>query len=241
MIRRLLYVFAGTALAIALVPATSHADLTPLYGFLPAIGKSTVYRYDASQTGPTESGNVRMTVTLTRTAEDELTLKLTPDKPAITVMIGSDGSLQPFAQRVLGATAAPTPTPTPTPRRRRGELEPFVTPAARAKPPHRTTIPDPLSEVASMLSVASAAGSFPRIWTYDGGDNGAEYRMSVSRTDAGVTTTFVADGGTVANSIHVEVTIQNNLFAGARRTLKVAAPDAQYPQTTTIWSLTPAR
>lgn len=238
MARRLLYAFAGTALAIALVPATSHADVTPLFGFLPAIGKSVAYRYDANESGPSESGNVRTIVTFTRVAEDELTLRLSPEKPPLTVMITSDGSLQPFAQHVLGATGTPSPTPAPSPRLKRGQLAPFVTPTPRATP-HRTTIPDPLSEVASMLSVASAAGDFPRIWTYVRGDDGPEFRLSVSRSDSGATTMFVADGGTISNSLHVEVTTVNGKFAGARGTLKVAAMESQYPQTTTIWSLTP--
>jgi hypothetical protein len=92
-----------------------------------------------------------------------------------------------------------------------------------------------------MLSAAAAEGDFPRTWTYTlSGGNGAQYTLSLQKTDSGTSSLLIADGGILGNAIHIEATIRKGVFVGARGTLKLVTSDMDPTKiTTTIWNLTP--
>jgi hypothetical protein len=155
-------------------------------------------------------------------------------------MLGDDGSLQAFSTRDLGATASPSPTPTATPR---GKRTPEIVMASSSPRPVRQpeAIPEPISETAALLVAAAAEGRYPRTWTHTLAGSSVPYVLSLSRTDANGSSTFIADGGGSGNQIHIEATIRNGQFTDARGTLRVVTSDMDQTQTlTTVWSIAPS-
>ncbi len=153
-------------------------------------------------------------------------------------MIGDDGSLQPFAPTVSGsAIGSPSVSPSAHPRIR--HPVPTITDSPAPQPRHvAPAIPEPVSETASLLAAAAAEGSYPRTWTHALSSDAVPFVLSLSRSDNGGSTTFVADGGGSGNVIHIESSVRDGKFAGAHGTLRIVTSNMDQTQTTTtIWSL----
>ena len=156
-------------------------------------------------------------------------------------MIREDGSLQAVSRNAAASSASASPTPTARPRYRRAAPATW-TPTASPHPSEqqRNVVPEPISQTAALLVAAASDGTFPRTWSHALSNDSVPFVLSLFRTDAGTSSTFVADGGGSGNLIHIEATVRDGRFQSAHGTLRVVTSNMDQTQTeTTIWSITP--